>query len=112
MSLSKLLMYGVLLGAVAWSGDSAAEILPPDADGWHTWQIDEPSLESSDRPLDGFDWFVTEQALTLIRIHAACGTGSALIRAEEYWPTLAEMVRMVAGQAGGSGLVYCRRWER
>ena len=46
MRLSKLLMYGVLLGAVAWSGDSAAEVLPAGADGWHTWQIDEPSAST------------------------------------------------------------------
>ena len=36
-------MVGVLLGTVFWSGDSAAEILPTGADGWHTWQVDEPS---------------------------------------------------------------------
>jgi len=46
MRLSKLLMIGVLLGAVAWSGDSAAEILPAGADGWHTWQVDEPSAST------------------------------------------------------------------
>ena len=46
MRLSKLLMCGVLLGAVAWSGDSAAEILPAGADGWHTWQVDEPSAST------------------------------------------------------------------
>ncbi len=39
-------MVGVLLGAVAWSGDSAAEILPTGADGWHTWQVDEPSAST------------------------------------------------------------------
>jgi hypothetical protein len=32
MKVSKLLMVGVLLGAVAWSGDSAAEILPAGGD--------------------------------------------------------------------------------
>jgi hypothetical protein len=46
MRLSKLLMVGVLLGAVAWSGDSAAGILSADADGWHTWQVDEPSAST------------------------------------------------------------------
>jgi len=46
MRLSKLLMYGVLLGAVTWSGNSAAEILPAGADGWHTWQVDEPSAST------------------------------------------------------------------
>ena len=39
-------MVGVLLGAVAWSSDSAAEILPAGADGWHTWQVDEPSAST------------------------------------------------------------------
>ena len=37
-------MYGVLLGAVAWSGDLAADILPADANGWHTWKVDEPGV--------------------------------------------------------------------
>jgi len=46
MRLSKLLMVGVLLGAVAWSGNSAAGILPAGADGWHTWQVDEPSAST------------------------------------------------------------------
>lgn len=41
MKFPKLLMYGVLLGAVIWSGNSAADILPTGADGWHTWQVDE-----------------------------------------------------------------------
>ena len=35
-------MYGALLGAVIWSGDSPADVLPTGADGWHTWQVDEP----------------------------------------------------------------------
>ena len=39
-------MVGVLLGAVAWSGDSVADILPAGADGWHTWQVDEPSAST------------------------------------------------------------------
>ncbi len=39
-------MVGVLLGAVAWSGNSAAEILPAGADGWHTWQVDEASAST------------------------------------------------------------------
>jgi hypothetical protein len=39
-------MVGVLLGTVAWSGNSAAEILPAGADGWHTWQVDEPSAST------------------------------------------------------------------
>ena len=46
MRVSKLLMVGVLLGAVFWSSDSAAEILPTGADGWHTWQVDEPSAST------------------------------------------------------------------
>ena len=46
MRLSRLLVVGVLLGAVTWSGSSAAEILPAGADGWHTWQVDEPSAST------------------------------------------------------------------
>lgn len=46
MRLSKLLMCGVLLGAVTWSGSSAAAILPAGANGWHTWQVDEPSAST------------------------------------------------------------------
>lgn len=46
MKLPKLLMYGVLLSAVAWSGNSAAEVLPAGTDGWHTWQVDEPSAST------------------------------------------------------------------
>ena len=39
-------MVGVFLGAVAWSGESAAGILSAGADGWHTWQVDEPSAST------------------------------------------------------------------
>ena len=42
MRLSSLLLYGVLMGAVVWSESSAADLLPGKADGWHTWQVDEP----------------------------------------------------------------------
>lgn len=46
MKLLKLLMYGALLGAVIWSGDSTADFLPTGADGWHTWQVDEPGAST------------------------------------------------------------------
>jgi hypothetical protein len=31
----------LLIGSLAWSEHSSAEILSADADGWHTWQINE-----------------------------------------------------------------------
>jgi hypothetical protein len=46
MKLPQLLMFGALLGAVIWSSDSAADILPTGADGWHTWQVDEPGAST------------------------------------------------------------------
>jgi hypothetical protein len=46
MKLLQLLMFGALLGAVIWSSDSAADILPTGADGWHTWQVDEPGAST------------------------------------------------------------------
>ena len=45
MRLSKLILWGVLLGAVAWS-NAAAEISPGKSDGWHTWQVDEPGVST------------------------------------------------------------------
>jgi hypothetical protein len=45
MRLSKLIMCGVLLGAVAWS-NAAAGISPDKSDGWHTWQVDEPGAST------------------------------------------------------------------
>jgi hypothetical protein len=46
MKLPRLLMFGALLGAVIWSSDSAADILPTGADGWHTWQVNEPGAST------------------------------------------------------------------
>ena len=45
MHLNKLIICGVLLGAVAWS-NAAAEISPGKSDGWHTWQVDEPDVST------------------------------------------------------------------
>lgn len=39
-------MLGVLLGAAAWSGSAVADVLPEDADGWHSWQVDEPGAST------------------------------------------------------------------
>ena len=46
MRFPKYLMYGVLLGAVTWSSASSADVLPTGADGWHTWQVDEPDAST------------------------------------------------------------------
>jgi len=46
MRWSSLLLYGVLLGAVVWSESTAADLLPSKADGWHTWQVEEPSAST------------------------------------------------------------------
>jgi len=32
----------LLIATLIWSETSAGELLPTSADGWHTWQIDEP----------------------------------------------------------------------
>lgn len=45
MRLGKLTMCGVLLGAFAWS-IAVAEISAGKKDGWHTWQVDEPSAST------------------------------------------------------------------
>ena len=42
----KVFLYGVLLGAVFWGSTSEAEILSATADGWHTWQVDEPGAST------------------------------------------------------------------
>ncbi|NQV87804.1 MAG: hypothetical protein HQ492_12085 [Woeseiaceae bacterium] len=44
MFVRKLIIGSVLLGAAIGSNASADEILPAGADGWHTWQIDEPGV--------------------------------------------------------------------
>ncbi len=46
MHLGKLIMCGVLLGAVAWGSAATAEIPTGNSDGWHTWQVDEPGVSS------------------------------------------------------------------
>jgi len=46
MKFPKYLMVGVLLGAVTWSSASSADVLPTGADGWHTWQVDEPDAST------------------------------------------------------------------
>lgn len=32
----------LLIATLIWSETSAGELLPTSADGWHTWQVDEP----------------------------------------------------------------------
>ena len=46
MRVAKLVACGVLVGAIAWSSPSVAEILAVDSDGWHTWQVDEPNAST------------------------------------------------------------------
>jgi len=46
MRLAKLVLIAALLGATLWDSEATAEILPPQADGWHTWQVDEPGVSS------------------------------------------------------------------
>ena len=36
----------LLIGALVWSETSAGELLPTSADGWHTWQVDEPDVSN------------------------------------------------------------------
>ena len=40
------LLLGALLGATLWASEAAAEGLATDADGWHTWQVDEPGVST------------------------------------------------------------------
>jgi hypothetical protein len=47
MSLRKLIIGSALLGAVIWSGSSAGALLPANADGWHTWQVDESGASTT-----------------------------------------------------------------
>lgn len=53
MRSSKLLIYGVLLGAVIWSNSVTADFLLDQADGWHSWQVDEPGTRQVVVRLDG-----------------------------------------------------------
>ena len=41
-----LTFYLLLMGAAVLSSATADEILQPKIDGWHTWQVDEPSVSS------------------------------------------------------------------
>lgn len=43
---AKLLLLSALLGAALWGSKATAESLSADADGWHTWQVDEPGVSS------------------------------------------------------------------
>jgi len=47
MLLRRLITCGALLGAVIWSGSTNGAIMPSHADGWHTWQIDEPGASTT-----------------------------------------------------------------
>ena len=39
-------LYALLMGVAVLSSAAADELLQPDADGWHTWQVDEPGVSS------------------------------------------------------------------
>jgi hypothetical protein len=39
-------LYALLMGAAVLSSATADELLQPNADGWHTWQVDEPGVSS------------------------------------------------------------------
>ncbi len=41
-----VILFGFLMGTAVLSGAAADELLRPEADGWHTWQIDEPGASS------------------------------------------------------------------
>ena len=41
MQVLKALFLMLLIGTLAWNQPSSAEILPANANGWHTWQVDE-----------------------------------------------------------------------
>jgi hypothetical protein len=41
-----LTLYLLLMGAAVLSSATADELLQPNADGWHTWQVDEPGVSS------------------------------------------------------------------
>jgi hypothetical protein len=43
---ARIVLLGVLLGAIIWGSKATADILPDGADGWHTWQVDEPGASS------------------------------------------------------------------
>jgi len=39
-------LYALLMGTAVLSSATADELLQPDDDGWHTWQVDEPGVSS------------------------------------------------------------------
>jgi hypothetical protein len=41
-----LTLYLLLMGAAVLNSATADELLQPKADGWHTWQVDEPDVSS------------------------------------------------------------------
>ncbi len=41
MHVLKAVFLMLLIGTLAWNQPSSAEILPANANGWHTWQVDE-----------------------------------------------------------------------
>ncbi len=43
---TKLLLCGVLVAITSYSSATAAEVPAPDADGWHSWQVDAPDISS------------------------------------------------------------------
>ena len=45
MRIANLILYCALMGAV-WSSEAAAEVPSGNADGWHTWQVDEPGVSA------------------------------------------------------------------
>ncbi len=45
MRFANLILYCALLGAV-WSSEALAEVPSENADGWHTWQVDEPGVSA------------------------------------------------------------------
>jgi len=47
MLLRRLIICAALLGAIVGSGSSSGAILADDADGWHTWQLDEPAASTN-----------------------------------------------------------------
>jgi hypothetical protein len=41
-----VILYGLLMGVAVLTSATADELLQPDVDGWHTWQVDEPGVSS------------------------------------------------------------------
>ncbi len=46
MRAAYVILYGLLMGTAALSGAAADELLQPDADGWHTWQMEQPAVST------------------------------------------------------------------